>query len=264
MIYFYALLLVLAASASDKDAYEKSYPRDNTFCQIGKVRLEIMIRGDNKLTEPMERMWGEHVFMGPESHVTKLPVTERSGLYRLFPGSPSSCTKAIGTKIGKKFVLFFQKLNSPHKNQLVLQYFDLVTQRPLEVMHTPYLSDTASVGKERIVFRTHPPVRQDIQMGKVRIHEKTYLYQDHRFPIWVGLDEKGFSADPRATFESFSYKGFFKDLADFKSHSGWNEAEKSFANDDLYVAIDHATKSKCIVMLKEKTSPKGDESWICQ
>lgn len=260
-----ALIFSLAALATDKDTFEKTYSRDNTFCQIGQKKIEIMVKGNLSHIETEDLRWGEHVFFrigdGP---ATKVPVTSESGLYRLLHGSPSSCTKVVGTMLDGKFAVLFQKDNRPHKNQVVIQYFDPKDFRPMETLHTPYLADKAMVKNNGFILRTHSPNRQDIEMGKVTIKEKKYLYQDHRFPVWVTLDKTGFSSDVSATFEDFTYKSFFKNIDEFKSQTGWLEGEKSFAHTKLYVAINHELKSKCILIVKEKKPLTGEENWICQ
>jgi hypothetical protein len=265
MTFFLALLMTLATFASDLDTFEKTYPRDNTFCQYNGNKIELMIRSYQFRIETAEKSWGEFVFSRVEDKKpVKLPVTNESGLYRFFQGNPSSCTKAVGTVIKGELAVLFQKLNHPHKHQLVIQYFDAKNLKPLGTLHTPYLADRALVDHNSILVRTYPPARQDIQMGKVDINGNRYLYQDHRFLIWVRLDNKGFNADPAVTYENFSYKNFFKDLNHFKTVTGWQDSAKTFTNTTLYVAINHATKSKCIVLLNAKKQLVGDESWICQ
>lgn len=260
-----ALIFSLASFATDQDILEKTYPRDNSFCVIGEKRIEFMVRGFQSHTDPKERMWGENVFFRiGESRPIKIPVTSESGLYRFFEGNPSSCTKTVGTLIDGKFAVFFQKLNSPHKHQLVIQYFDPKSMKALETIHTPYLSDKAVVTKDGAIFRTHPPARQDIEMGKVTIKGSKYLFQDHVFPVWVKLTKDGFSSGPTETFEDFTYKSFFKSEEDFKSKSGWMEDGKLFSNTTLYVAINHESKSKCILFVESKKDLTGEESWICQ
>ncbi|MES2526759.1 MAG: hypothetical protein V4598_06715 [Bdellovibrionota bacterium] len=260
-----ALLFSMTVMATDQDIFEKSYPRDNSFCQMGSAKVEIMVRGAQLHIEPEDKMWGEFVFSrisnGP---VTKLPVTSESGLYRLFQGNPSSCTKVVGSLLDGKFAVLFQKNNRPHKNQVVIQYFDPKTSNALETIHTPYLADKAMVKSNGFLIRTHLPNRSDIEMGKVLIKEKKYLFQDHRFPVWVSISKEGFSVDPATTFEDFTYKAFFKTIDEFKTLAGWNEAEKSFNNRTLYVAINHEAKSKCILLVKEKQKFTGEEAWICQ
>lgn len=265
MITILALLFSLVSFATDQDTFEKTYPRDNSFCQIGDKRIEIMVRGFQSHTEPKERMWGEHVFtrMG-EGRPKKIPVTNESGLYRLFQGNPSSCTKTVGTILNGKFAVFFQKLNSPHKHQLVVQYIDAKNLNALETIHTPYLSDKAMVTKDGVIFRTHPLARQDIEMGKVTINGSKYLYQDHVFPVWMKLDKDGFASDLAVTYENFTYKSFFKTQDDFKTHSGWQDLAGLFSKTTLYVAINHESKSKCILLLNSKKALTGDEGWVCQ
>lgn len=267
MRFIFALIfpLTLAMASEQQNLLEKTYPRDNTFCQVGNKRIEIMVRGDNSHTEPKERMWGENVFVREdEGKASLLPVNAESGLYRLFQGNPSSCTKAVGTQLDGKFVILFQRHNSPHKHRLVIQYLDTKTLKPLETLHTPLLADKAMVSNGTIIIRTHPPERQDIQMGKIVIQGKKYLYQDHRFPVWMVLDKSGISADPTLTFNDFTYKSFFKSVEEFKTLTGWNEANKTFTNTTLYVAINHETKSKCILLVSAKRNLSNEESWICQ
>lgn len=265
MIIFISLMLSLVSFATDQDTFEKTYPRDNSFCLISGKRLEIMVRGFQAQTDPKERTWGEQVFTRTgQDRPKKIPVTSESGLYHFFPGNPSSCTKTIGTMIDGKFVVLFQRLNSPHKHHLIIQYIDPETLKALETVHTPYLSDKAVVTKGGIVFRTHPPARQDLEMGKVTITGKKYLYQDHVFETWVLFTKDGFGPDSAATFENFTYKSFFKTEEDFKVQSGWQETSKVFSKTKLYVATNHESKSKCILLLDSKKVLTGDEGWVCQ
>jgi hypothetical protein len=257
---------VTAFATVVQDAFDKTYPRDNTFCQIGQKRIEIMIRGFQSHTEPKERMWGDNVFArGPEGKISRIPVTqEQSGIYRFFSGNPSSCTKGVGSMVGKRFAMLFQKHNSPSKHKVVIQYLDPVTLEPLETVYTPYLSDKARVTKTGLVLRTFPPARQEMQMGKVMIGGKKYLYQDHLLPLWVSLDKDGFTTEPAETFANFTYRGFFRNVDEFKHQSGWDESAKSFSRTKLYVAINHASKSRCILLIESKKNLTGEENWICQ
>lgn len=265
MTIFIALLLSLVSFATDQDVFEKTYPRDNSFCHINEKRFEIMVRGFQSLTDPKERMWGEQVFIRVgDSRPKKISVTNESGLYRFFPGNPSSCTKTVGTLLDGKFVVLFQRLNSPHKHHLIIQYIDPKTMQALETLHTPYLSDKAVMTKDGIIFRTHPPARQDLEMGNVTITGKKYLYQDNVFETWVLFTKDGFSPNPAATYENFTFKSFFKSEEDFKVQSGWQESSKLFSKTKLYVATNHESKSKCILLLESKKDLTGEEGWVCQ
>jgi hypothetical protein len=265
MTAFIAIIFFQLALATDMDTFEKTYPRNNAFCQIGKTKIEIMVRGNQSHIESEERLWGEHVFTRiGEGPATKLPVTSESGLYRLFEGNPSSCTKVLGTMIEGKFAILFQKNNRPHKSQLVVQYLNSQNYQALETLHTPFLADKAMVKNNSFLVRTHSTSRREIEMGKITIKNKTYLYQDHRFPVWIIIDKNGFYTDLPATYENFTYKSFFKTIDEFKIHTNWNENEKSFTNTKLYVAINHEEKSKCLLLVKEKKSFTGEENWICQ
>ncbi len=265
MTTLFALIFSLAAFATDKDTFEKTYSRDNTFCQIGQKKIEIMVKGNQSHTEKEDLLWGEHVFSRiGDAPAKKVPVTSESGLYRLFHGSPSLCTKVVGTMLDGKFAILFQKDNRPHKNQLVIQYFDPKDFSALETLHTPFLADKAMVKNNAFLVRTHSKNRADIEMGKITIKEKKYLFQDHRFPVWVTIDKSGFSSDVLATYEDFTYKSFFRTIEEFKLNTGWLENEKSFTNTKLYVAINHEQKSKCVLLLKDKKALTGDENWICQ
>ncbi len=265
MTILLTILLSTITLASVEDAFEKTYPRDNAFCQMGAEKIEIMVRGNQSHIEPGDKLWGEHVFSrigtGP---VEKLPVNAESGLYRLFRGEPSSCAKVVGTTQNGKFAVLFQKNNRPHKNQVHVQYFDLLNFKPLGAVNTTLLGDKARVKGDSFLIRTHLLNSRDTDMGKVTINRKDYLYQHHRFPIWVLHFNEGTSADVTATFEDFEYKSYFKSIDEFKAKSGWLESDKSFTNTTLYVAINHQEKLKCILFLKNKMTFTGEESWICQ
>lgn len=262
-----ALLLPLLASADGPDLRslkEKTFTRDNSYCRIGDKRVEIQIRSNVEFTESRERNYGEYLFYYVDEQPGILPLNkERMHTYRLYEGGNSLCTKSLAYPIGKnKLAVLFLKENRPFKDKLAIQLFHLKNQQPADVVDTEFITDLSEKADDGFYFRTHAE-RNGIEMGKVKMNDLEYTYQDRNFMTWMKYNGLSFEAQPKLSFEKFEFKKYFKDEADFLKTTGWNAKEKKFANTILYVAVHLKSKKECILVADKKIKITGSENWRC-
>lgn len=243
--------------------YEGSFPRDNTYCSQDKVRVEFLIRGGSKYTQPDNRLYGENIFYQFKNEKPQYLQTPEAGYFRLLKGKSTLCTKGHGYKINKdKHALLLLKENRPFKDKLLIQFFNAKTLRPEDAIQTTYQIDKARKIKNGFSFRTYPdhPLKE---LQQVEHESVKYLYQEKEFPTWIDYTEKGFALNPKKTFKDFQYKKFFKSEKDFLTHTGWNEAEKVFKKSFLFHGVSHQQKKECI-LFTDKPDELLKEQWQCQ
>lgn len=254
------------AAPNSIDTIEKTFPRDNTFCQVGAAKVEFSIRGLNKYTEPKDRGYGEHVFYNHAQKERVLNVSQGfSGLFRFFPGESSLCSKFSSFDLdGETFALLLQKANRPHKDKLVIQLFDSKNIKPIKVISTDYLSDKALFAPGGFYFRTNGE-RLDIDMGTYTKSDKKFTYQDRDFQEWMLYDKEGFRISEKVTYQQSPFKDFFNDEPDFLKATGWSAEEKKFQNKIFYLSVNHQIKEKCIIVVSARQKFNGTEAgWRCR
>jgi hypothetical protein len=257
-------LSVFAASVS-LNTFEKTFPRDNTFCYHKGKRVEILIRGYNKFTEPNERGFGEYFFFREKDKAKLMDINDlRSDSYKLFAGENTLCTKSLAYVIDQNTIaVLLLKENRPFKEKLAIQFLDANTMAPKQYLETEFVTDKASKRPDGFAIRTWAE-SLDKDMGKVKIADQDYIYQEREFPKWVGYSIKGFETLPQNTFENFPWKRFFTDEADFLTTTGWNATDKKFTKDLLYVAVNHKMQKRCVYVTNTKHKITGVEAWRCQ
>lgn len=267
MYWLLALLSVSAFAASDStNAFEKSYPRDNTFCSLNKKRIEFIIRGGNKFTEPKERGFGEFLFYKNAGKKPKLLQLNLNGsdTFSFFKGPSSICSKSHGYKLNDStFALLLKRENRPFSGLLTIQLFDTTTLAPKELIETQYAVEKALPTADGFVFKTIPE-NHNREFGKVVIEGQDFIYREDEFPLWINYSLKGFELSSEVTFTKFPWKKSFRDQEDFQQLSGWNPTDKKFTKTIVYVAINHKLKKKCLLLIESKQKLAGNESWRCQ
>jgi hypothetical protein len=246
--------------------YEKSFPRDNTFCSHKEQRIEIQIRGSSKFVEPKERGYGEYIFYKRLNEEPKLlPLTIfQSDTFRLFLGTSPLCSKSHGYILSPDIgAVLFLKENRPFKDMLAIQIFDLKTLTPKEFVVTNFYVDKVEKTSNGFAFRTFND-GHNLEVGKVLIDGAEYIFNEKDFPHWVGYSQKGFEGMGEMSFEKFLWKNYFKNINDFYEASGWNEKMKLFSRQIIYVAVNHQLKKRCLFITDKKTKPQGNEPWRCQ
>lgn len=257
---------LLHASSDDMDMFEKTFPKDNTFCYQNGKRIEILIRGSTKYTEPNERGYGEFFFTRLDGQEPKLlPLNStRSDSLKFFPGDSKVCTKTMGFSIDKETAgILLLKDDRPYKEKLVIQFFDLTTLTPKDHLETIYSTDKVKITKDGFVFNNLDEKIETVT-GKIKIEGVEYTYQDREFPKWMSYTSKGFEVLSTMTYENFPTKMFFKDEADFLLTTGWNPTKREFMNNVLYVAVNHKLKKACLLVELQKKKLDGSEKWRCQ
>jgi len=263
-ILFFLTLSAFAASDS-KDAFDKSFPRDNTFCSYKGNRIELLIRGESKFIEPKERRYGELIFY---RHPSKRPSLMKfsqvkDDTFKLFSGESPLCSKSHGYKINDEtMAILLLKENRPFKNKLVMQLFDLKTLKPTKLIETNYPTDRAEITQNGFAFNTFPE-NHNPEMGKVLIDGSEFIFQEEDFPQWVEYTDNTFNLIPDLTFIRLPWKKHFKDLDDFMNVTGWNPNEKKFSKNIVYFAVNHKIKKRCLLFIENKQKLVGTESWRC-
>lgn len=263
-LLFFLTLSAFAASNS-KDAFDKSFPRDNTFCSYKGSRVELLIRGESKFTEPKERGYGELIFY---RHPPKRPIIMKfsqfkADTFKLFNGISPLCSKSHGYLIdAETMAILLLKENRPFKDKLVMQLFDIKTLKPTELIETNYLTDRAKKTKTGFAFNTYRE-NHNPEIGKVMIEGSEFIFQEKDFPQWMEYSQRTFSLLPDLTFERFPWKKQFKDQDDFLAVTGWNQVEKKFTKNIIYFAVNHKLKKRCLLFIESKQKLAGTESWRC-
>jgi hypothetical protein len=250
---------------SARNLAEKTYTRDNTFCHMGKKRIEIQIRSFNKFTEPKEKGYGENFFYVPLKKEKLLELNkDQLNSYRFFKGIDSLCSKSLGFLIKPHtLAILFLKENRPDEDKLTLQLFDIKSALPGKIIETDYMVDAAEAYEDGFIFRTLQ-LRSGTTLGKLKIAGQDFIYQDRQFSYWMKYGPSGFEMKPGISFEKFQWKAYFKEEKDFLEATGWDESEKKFKNHYLYIAINHALKKECILLTPAKMVPTGSEpGWHC-
>ena len=266
-MYIFLLLLISQGFAQTIDVRslrEKTYTRDNSYCRMGKERIEIQIRSDASHTEPNEKNYGEYILFYNKKEPFILPLNvDKLSNFRFFPGRETICSKSLGYMLDKdKLAILFLKENRPFMDKLAIQIFNATTITPGEALDTEYTTDKAELIPGGFHFRTYAE-RQGLEMGSVKIQDLEYFFQDRDFPYWVRYTNAGFETETTATFYNSPWKQHFKDEQDFLTASGWDAATKKYVNSVLYVAVNHKHKKQCVLLMPTKTKISGSETWRC-
>lgn len=266
-MHIFLLLLIspiFAQSIDVRSLREKTVTRDNTFCRLGKERIEFQIRSDSRHTEPHEKKYGEYVFYYNKKRPYLLPLNvDRLNNYRFFPGRETSCSKTLGYQLEKdKVAILFLKENRPFMDKLSLQIFDASTLAAGDVIDSEFSADKTEATTGGFIFRTYAE-RQNLQMGSIKIQDIEYFFQDRDFSYWMKYGPAGFEISTTESFKHSPWKKFFKDEQDFLTATGWDSSNKKFNNSVLFVAINHQHKKECIVLVPPKTKITGPEQWRC-
>lgn len=264
-LIFFILPLAFGAFNS-QDLFEKSFPRDNTFCRLGKARVEFSVRGYSKYTEPRDRGYGELLFMEHGRTKKSLNIGQgHSGLYRFFKGAPKACSKYPSYHLDEKtLALLLLKANRPYKDKLIVQLIDTKDLAPVETIHTNYLADRALPAPKGFYFRNNGD-RMEIDMGTLQWDEKKFTYQDRDFQEWYHFDGKKFSLSEKVTYEESPFRSYFSSAEDFLKTFAWSPEEKKFQNKIIYVAVNHSVGKECILVREAKAKLTGTEDgWRCR
>jgi hypothetical protein len=265
----FSLLLFLSLSswaASDSlNAFEKTHPRDNTFCTTSGGRIEFIIRGLSKYTEPKEKGFGEFLFYRNLNKTPKLlPFNQlREDTYSFFKGQGSLCSKTLGFEINPTTAaVLLLKENRPFLDKLAIQLFDSKSLAPKVFITTDYPVEKVIKSANGFVFKTSPE-NYNPEIGKVTIDGHSFIFQEKSFPHWINYSDKGFEVSETTTYKKFPWKKAFKDEAEFMSSAGWASGEKTFSHTVLYFAINHQQKKQCLLLLAKKQKLQGSELWRC-
>ena len=265
MLILFFLITMAFANTDVRSLAEKTYSRDNSFCQIGKEKIQIQIRSLQAFTEAKEKSYGNLFFYYPSEKAELLPVNaDEFHSYRFFKGTGTLCSKSLGFTVSEnQMAILFMQENSPDDDKLTILLFNTQTMRPENVIETNYPTSKAQATKDGFAFGT-VQTRQSIDMGKVKIKGEEFNFHDHPFTVWIKYTTQGFSVADDLTFEKFQWKNIFKDSKDFNLAASWDKKENKFLNTMFYLAINHKLKKECVLFLAEKKKITGEEAdWYC-
>lgn len=273
MSYLFLILAILLApisyaktSREVKLLVEKTFARDNTFCNFKNKTVEISIRGEGRYTEKRESPYGQIVLQKVKNNYTLLPVNkERFGRYKLLRGQSKICSKSVGVELNPQTsAILFLKENHPFKEKLTIQLYDTQLAEPKDVIETDYLTDKVELAPDGFHFRSLTE-RLERQIGKVTIAGNEYIFQDQDMSPWIGYSARGFETLASETYKKSPWKKFFQDETDFFMFTGWNPEEKKFNNPYVYTAINHKIKRECVLFSSGPHKKlNGSEFWRCK
>jgi hypothetical protein len=265
-MHFILLFLILQFNAFGraKKVIDRTFPRDKDVCYIGHQRLELLLRGNSKFTEPKDSALGSYVMMVAKDKSRSLPLSKPNiDSYRFFKSESKICKKTAAYVLDQNTVaILFGKENAPFINKLSFQLFETKTLKPTTFVDTDFQSDLTIPKKDGFAFIVHSE-RLDMDMGKVSIQGSEYTYQDRSFPLWMSYTLKGFETDPDMTFERFPWKYFFSNKNDFFEASDWSAEKKTFSKSTIYLATNHGLKKECLLLTTGRLKLQGSESWRC-
>lgn len=265
-LFIITISLSLLFAAKSKNAFEKSYPRDNTFCSYEGKRVEFQIRGESKYTDTREKGYGEFIFYRVDKKDPKLMALNdfRSDSFKLFLGKSKICSKSLAYGINSKtFAVLFLRENRPFRDKLVIQLFDIGAMEPANFIETPFSVDKVKKIAGGFSFRAFKD-NHKLDAGKITINGTEYIYHEKDFSEWVTYQNNKFETNGELSFKNFPWKQYFKDINDFYSVTGWLPGEKKFTNEIIYLAINHKLERGCFLVSPSKEKLNGGEPWRCQ
>lgn len=265
-----ALVFAMALSAfgatDSLNAFEKSYPRDNSFCSYKGKRIEIMIRGGAKFTEVKDNGYGELVFYRKKEDkpIQMQLSTFHADTFRFFLGSSPLCSKSHGYVIDNDtLAILLLKENRPFLDKLVVQFFDSKTMKPKGHLETDYPVDRAVFRKGGFAVRASEE-NLNREIGKVMIEGQPFIFNEKDFPKWYSYSAKGFETSPKLTFDKFPWRESFKDIQEFYKITGYDQASGKFTKDKVFLAVNFSARKRCLLFIDKKRPLTNSESWRCQ
>ncbi len=266
MVFLLLLSLNLWATSDSTNLFEKSFPRDNTYCTYQGKKLELLIRGGNKFSEPNDKGYGEYIFYQREKikpNLLNISLSQEH-TYRFLMGKGTLCSKSHGYKLDDNTLgVIVLKENQPFKDKLVILQFDLKTLTPKGVVDTNYSIELVQPVANGFSFNSFQE-NYNLEMGKLTIEGTEHIFQEIELPLWMDYTNNSFAINPELTFNNFPFKIYFKDLNDFLKMTAWNKNEKKFERVHPYISVNHKIKKKCLLFSDKKQKPTGQDPWRCQ
>lgn len=266
MILLFILSFNLWATSDSTNTFEKSFPRDNTYCTYKGQRVELLIRGGNKFSEPADKGYGEYIFYQRDKikpNLLNISLSQEH-TYRFLMGKNTLCSKSHGYKLDDSTLgVLILKENQPYKDKLVILKFDLKTLTPKGLVDTNYPVELVESAPHGFSFNSFPE-NHNLEMGKITIEGTEHIFQEIELPLWIDYAQNQFIVNPELTFTHFPFKIYFKDLADFLIMTDWDKTEKKFKRVHPYISVNHKIKKKCLLLTDKKQKPTGQDPWRCQ
>ncbi len=268
MNFIFLLLSAFAFATESQNLFEKTFGRDNSYCDFGKNRLELLIRGASKYTDLNEKGYGEYAFYrtgdDEDQRIESLAISTQQFQFRFFPGKKSACSKSLAFPLQNDlYAILFQRENRPFKGLLVIQLVHGKTLAVGNVLVTNYATNKVEPFPGGFSFVVLTP-KEELDMGKAKIQDGEFIYQDRVMPYWMAYTKNGFTHLPGKTFERLPWKQYFQNEADFLKTTGWDAKEGKYLNKVIYIAVNYAIKKECLLIQAEKSKLTGSENWRCR
>ena len=258
-VIFTLFFFSLSASALDfgsRVLLDKTFVRDNSYCRIQNKRMEIEIRSFQQYSSFDEAEYGEHAFLIQGDKYLLLPLNEKLiGRYKLLKGEDKNCSKSLSMQTGKSgLVFFFLKDNRPFLETLSMIHYDNTTGE-VDIKETS-LSVQKAWMKDNILHIYSHESLSDPELGKVRISDKEFIYNEKPFGVIYTFDGKTIAMNSTKSFESFPYKKIIKDAAEFEKVFKWNSSRQVFEVKKFHYAVHMNSRQECI-------RPEASADWLC-
>ncbi len=243
---------------------DKTYVRDNSYCQLDHKRFEIEIRSFDKYTEVNDSEYGEYTFVMQSGKQILLPINQDNlGKYRLFKGKTEHCTKSLAVAIGKDVLaLLFLKDNRPLGDTLSVVLYNVLTHNT-ELIETNYRPLHGVSFKNKIKFQTDSETATP-NFGKIILNGKSYIYQEKYIRPWMSYDGHDFEVDPYLSFEKSSIKNHFQNRLEFERHFGWNANSRKYVLERYLYAVNHELKEECLAIPFKPKKNLTQHQWKCK
>src|SRR5690606_33400340 len=120
LLLFFSMSPAFSEDFATRALIDKTYVRDNSYCNLNGKKFEIEIRSLDQYSSPQDAELGEHAFFVQNDKRTLLPLNnDLLGRYRFLKGDGKECTKSLVLKLDdSRIVLFFLKASRPLQDTL--------------------------------------------------------------------------------------------------------------------------------------------------
>lgn len=244
----FILLLASLFARAESSLFEKTYPRDNTFCRAGQKSIEVKIKSHEQYAEYQDNVYGDKLFLLTGDKVKDVDLDDEGiGRYRFLRGENSVCSKALSLSLGNgEVAIFLSKENRPHEDTLTILYYNFRTN-DYEVISTDHRVNNAYIVDGKLVFKLKADSCLQ-KTGHTLIDGKRFVYSQKDFEPWISFDGKHFAVDKNLTFGKFDGRDYYLNYDEFVLHKGKSKIVRYAINSNL--------KTRCI-------SFSENDNWKC-
>ena len=255
--------IAIASDFETNVLMDKTYVHDNSYCRMKSDVVEFEVRSFDKYTQPDDSEYGEHIFALHNEKRFLLPLNaDNLSRFKIFKGDNSFCSKAFSLQTGPDtLAVFFLKDNRPLGNLLTVLFFNYKTNTS-SILKTDFVTNRGIIRDGKFKFPSLLPHRE-VQMGKVKIDNLTYIFRDAEIINWVNFDGTQFQNDHDLTYEKFDWNKYFT-KSEFEVASAWDSKTNQYNQKRYLIAINHLMKRRCIAFTGKPASEILAHEWKCR